>query len=158
MIIQKWTKASNYMGEDMSEYYEGPAQFPRSPDALTDSNFYAALEMLGGASDTVIIGSFGSWCGSFEQILVHESDTVAVAALEGITEQLAEYPILDEEDHSERETEATEALWTSMDMRERIEVLVKHQESVFASRANTSWDLHERAEQTYYEVQVLANE
>lgn len=157
VIIQKWTKASNYMGDDMSEYYEGLSRIPRDPNALMDSNFDEALKLLGGESETVQVHSFGDWLvGSFEQILVHESDEKAVAILEDIAEQLAEYPILNEEDHSNRETEATEKLWKELDKRERIEYLVKHDESIFAARAED--DLYERGERTYYYVQMLANE
>ncbi|KKN28148.1 hypothetical protein LCGC14_0857140 [marine sediment metagenome] len=158
MRIQKWTKASNYMGEDMSEYYKGLARRPRAPNALMDSNFEMALELLGGESETVLVCSFGSWTGSFEQILVHESDEVAVAALEDVAERLAEYPVLDDEDHSEREDKATDVLWKELGLRERIEYLVKHEESIFAARTDNAYDLYHRAEQTYYYVQMLANE
>ncbi|KKM55808.1 hypothetical protein LCGC14_1552270 [marine sediment metagenome] len=159
MRIQKWTKASNYMGKDMSEYYEGLSRIPRAPNALMDSNFETALELLGGESETVEVHSFGDWLmGSFEQILVHESDVVAVDILEDIAERLVEYPILDDKDHSEREVEATDGLWKSMSMDERIEVLKRHDEFIFAARTDNAYGLYHRAERTYCYIELLANE
>jgi hypothetical protein len=47
---------------------------------------------------------------------------------------LANYPLLDEEDHSRREDEAACNYWDNMGMRERIRVCAKYRTSIFAAR------------------------
>lgn len=81
-----------------------PVSRTRDSDALAESNFAAALDMLGGESDTVEIHRFGHWGpGWFELILCapcHES------TLYDMQEALENYPVLNDEDFSNREFEA----------------------------------------------------
>ena len=75
----------------------------RDSDCLQESNFYSALHQLGGEGEDVEIHRFGHWAnGWYEIILVRpatDSYTVALA----IESKLANYPVLDESDWSERE-------------------------------------------------------
>lgn len=76
---------------------------------IEESNFAAALERLGGESDTVQVHSFNHWGpGWFEIIVVHPSRE---SEAEEIEKSLENYPVLDEEDLFRREMEAAGEDW-----------------------------------------------
>lgn len=103
--IKLWEHPENYAGETFYDYYVGPGQC-RDSDVLAQSNFACALEQLGGESKTVLVSHCGHWAvGWVEQILVHKKDKKACKKLDEIMGALAEYPVLDESDHLEREHE-----------------------------------------------------
>jgi len=81
---------------------------------LEQSNFAAALEQLGGESETVEVHRFGHWGpGWFDIVIVNPSDTARVSIAEGISRRLEDYPILDEEDFSERESDEFADSWNN---------------------------------------------
>jgi hypothetical protein len=83
----------------------------RDSDCADESNFAAALERLGGESETVEVHRFGHWaCGWIEIIIVAPEGPQAVEAYR-IEDDLDVYPLLDENDHSEREAEAAVETW-----------------------------------------------
>jgi hypothetical protein len=83
----------------------------RDSDCLAESNWHAALERLGGEGDSVEVHRFGHWaCGWLEIIIVAPEGPQAVEA-HRIEDDLDTYPILDENDHSEREQAAAEETW-----------------------------------------------
>lgn len=95
---------SNYSGTDFAGWLCGPTK-TRDSEILDESNFDAALERLGGESDDVQVQSCGHWaCGHFDRILV-KVDSPKAKELFKIHQDLENYPILDESDHSEREYE-----------------------------------------------------
>jgi hypothetical protein len=101
--LKKWVYLSSYIGENYSDYYMGCGQ-SRDSDALERSNFAAAIEMLGGENETVIVARAGHWaCGWVEQILVHESDKKALQILSDIKTKLEDYPVLDDDAFSQLE-------------------------------------------------------
>jgi hypothetical protein len=78
---------------------------------LEESNFAAALRILGGESDTVEVHRFGHWGpGWYEVILVHPD---RAGDAEEIEASLEDYPVLDDTDLSEREHEAYIKAWES---------------------------------------------
>ncbi len=166
--IQKWTSndpatgmSGNYGGDDMSEFYVGPMRIPTHPNALADSNFEITLDRLGGESDTVQVHYFRHWAyAGYEVILVHQSDTKAITELQAIADELESYPVLDDEDFSQRETDALTEFWQMISMRERIEYLRELDESIFAARAADAYDLYERLNDSnaYYHLEQIANE
>lgn len=105
---------SNYSGADLSDYLSGPGR-NRDSDTLTESNFYTALDRLGGKSECgcesendcqcdVRIGGFNHWaCGWYEIILVKKTAIDKVKLLFEIHKAMETYPVLDEMDWSERE-------------------------------------------------------
>ena len=97
----------------------------RDSDCLDESNFACVLDQLGGESDTVQVLRFGHWAvGWTEWIAFLPEHTSTV---EGLESRLEDYPILDEDDHSEREHKAACEVWrTCYDPRERIEYIRKH--------------------------------
>jgi len=81
----------------------------RDSEALEQSNFRTALEILGGESDTCEVHRFGHWGpGWFEIILLHPDRAQEADEIEGA---LAHYPILSDDDHSELEAEETMSSW-----------------------------------------------
>lgn len=102
----QWRRASNYSGPDYSGYLVGPS-VGRDSDILTQSNFEAALERLGGESESVEVVQFSCWAGGwFKSILIDKNDDIACRALFGIHLDLESYPVLDEDDFYERENES----------------------------------------------------
>ena len=78
----------------------------RDSEILQESNFDAALELLGGESKNVEIVRFGHWgCGWFELIRVNPKSLSKIQVAMQIQIDLDHYPVLDECDFSERENE-----------------------------------------------------
>jgi hypothetical protein len=108
----RWTpnngldSADNYRGDDLSQWCQGPGR-NRDSEILQESNFDAALEMLGGEVEGIVeVHRFGHWaCGWFEVILVNPSDLKAIQTLMDIHKALEHYPVLDDSDYYERESE-----------------------------------------------------
>lgn len=102
-------------GLDGRDNYSGGMERPdwvvsvsrsRDSDLMQESNFDAALEMLGGVGENVVVERFGHWaCGWFELILVNPKSERHVQIAKEIKESLEDYPLLDESDFSERESE-----------------------------------------------------
>jgi hypothetical protein len=99
MRMKMWSKEDNYMGKDYSDYFVLMGH-TRDSDALTESNFHTALDMMGGESNTVIVARMNHWLvGWVEGIFIHKSDQEAIDKGEDILAQLEEYPVLDEDDY-----------------------------------------------------------
>jgi hypothetical protein len=111
--LEKWTRPSHYIGPDHYGYYVGLGR-NRDSDLLTISNFEVLLERLGGESDddetpAVQVIRDRHWAvGWVEYILVHETAADKLRILSEALESIDDYPILDEDDFNERETEAQE--------------------------------------------------
>ena len=74
----------------------------RDSDLLGQSNFECALQELGGESETVEVVRFGHWgYGWIEYLLTDERHGEKVQEIE---KRLANYPLLNEEDYTERVT------------------------------------------------------
>jgi len=100
------TRGLNADQHGIGEFFVLPCMRTRDSDVLEESNFQSALDTLGGESETVQVHRFGHWGpGWYELILIDPNDAKAVAAAEDIEAALADYPILDEDDHSRREYE-----------------------------------------------------
>lgn len=109
--MEKWVRSSNYMGEDYSDCFI-LATHNRDSGILEESNFSAALKRMGGESDSVQIVRFSHWlCGWVEMICIRDSDPDMVQKGNDIENQLEDYPILDEEDFSNREWDAARVLF-----------------------------------------------
>ena len=107
--MKKWSSSENYIGETYCDYF---VLLSRNRDSglVEESNFWSALKMLNGESDTVKVIRSSHWlCGWVEMILIHELDKESVDKGNEIEESLNNYPILDEdvfgEMISEKETE-----------------------------------------------------
>lgn len=95
--------------EGQEDWLVLPTSRTRDTGPIEESNFAAALERLGGKSDTVQVHRFGHWGpGWFEIIVVHPSRE---SEAEEIEKSLENYPVLDEDDMSRRETEEAWEDW-----------------------------------------------
>ena len=133
--MNKWQKADNYMGQNYSDYYVSLVQ-SRDSDILEQSNFDTALKQLGGVTDTVLVVRSSHWAvGWIEWIAIHESDTDAIATGENIEHEMADYPVLDEEDYCQREYDYVVDTWlNAYSLQDRIDLCKEYNESIFASR------------------------
>lgn len=122
----------NFMGEVIPDEFKILLSRNRDSDILTESNWNAALKMLGGESDNVRIDNFGSWaCGWFEYLSIKEN-TPQFAIAEKIEADLKKYPVLDENDFSERENEAANEIWKDCyNVQERIKYIRKNREQFY---------------------------
>ena len=116
-------------GDDngVSDYIVLPVIRTRDSGPFEESNFHAALKMLGGESDEVQVHRFGHWGpGWFEIILVDpESDKIETAG--EIVCSLEDYPLLDEDDFSEREYDEAFEVWERCyNAKDRIEHLRRY--------------------------------
>ena len=103
--MKKWSRSENYIGETYYDYYVLLIH-TRDSGLVEESNFQSALKMLNGESDTVKVIRSSHWlCGWIEIILIHESDKVSVDKGFEIEKSLESYPIFNEEDFYERESE-----------------------------------------------------
>lgn len=122
-ILTKWKSAPNYMGEDYSDYYLVATQ-NRDSDALVRSNFRTALNMLGGESKNVIVARSGHWAvGWIEMLLVHETAKSKIKIAEKIIKDLADYPVLDEQDYYEEQQAEWEADYSTWARDDAIKIL-----------------------------------
>jgi hypothetical protein len=124
---------SNYVSwdreaeEEIAEWWVLPCGRNRDSDCGTESNFAVALRMLGGEGENVQIHRFGHWaCGWYELIVVRPDTEQAKIAHE-IEESLDGYPILDDDDFSEREREAADQTWRDcFNAKERLAYVREH--------------------------------
>lgn len=127
---------SNFMGntENIDNWYVAPVIKTRDAKIFDQVNFDAVLELLGGESDKVEIHSFGHWaCGWYELILVHPD---LKGDLEKLEKRLNDYPVLNEDEYSNRVFNAACDYWAEASIRDRIEICKDNNISIFASRSD----------------------
>lgn len=102
---------SNYTGHVPESEWLCLLTRNRDSDCLTESNWRCALEQLGGESDEVEVFRFGHWaCGWWEALAIREGSPQADVARE-IHASLSDYPVLDEGDFCELESEEANRIW-----------------------------------------------
>jgi hypothetical protein len=97
----------------------------RDSDCLANSNFDCAFTSLGGESDDCEVHSFDHWACGWLEIIIVRPDTDCARTAEEIESSLANYPVLDEDDFSQRENDAYDEAWNSWGAREFRQSLVK---------------------------------
>jgi hypothetical protein len=119
---------SNFLGND-DDYKEwfGILGQSRDSNCLERSNFEVGLKMLGGESETVRVERYGHWAvGWIEEIYVKPNSKAYEIAKE-IESKLADYPILDESDFSDKEWNEANEVWKNCySPKERIDYIRKH--------------------------------
>jgi hypothetical protein len=98
----------------------------RDADIATESNWAAAVKELGDSEDVDVI-RIGHWAvGWIEFLGVREGTETYDKAVE-IRNALSDYPLLDEEDFSEREHDAAIDLWQNVfSTQDRIDYIRRH--------------------------------
>jgi hypothetical protein len=125
---------AGFAGFNRAEYYVVYSQH-RDSDSETRSNFRALLRRLGGESDTVRVVRDGHYLvGWVESIYVHESDTARLQLADELLGQIADYPILDEDDWSALVYDEAADSWARMSLAERVSWCQRYDVSIFAAR------------------------
>ena len=63
-------------------------------------------------------------------------------ALVEIEDALENYPVLDDEDHSQREYDAINEAWDMLALSDRMDYAVENGHSMFAARRGDAWSLN----------------
>ena len=128
--------SKGYMLDDQQDWYVIPVSRTRDSGVLEESNFEAATEILGGERQNIMeIHRFGHWGpGWFEIIIVNPRAGKTMRKAMNIEALMADYPVLDEMDFSEREWDEMFETWERMGLPERIEICCETGNSIFAAR------------------------
>jgi hypothetical protein len=101
--IKRWHREDNYIGDDLSEYYE-IAGHHRDSSILEESNYQYIKNQF--EEDEILIGHFNHWAiGWTESIFIKEDQLVQLEKADEILERYHDYPVLDEYDYQERQLE-----------------------------------------------------
>lgn len=99
---------------DREDWLVMPVMQTRDSGCIAQSNFATFLKELGGESETVEVHRFGHWGpGWFEIIIIDPSDAKAFDTAYDCARALQDYPVLSDEDLSERESELEQESWSS---------------------------------------------
>ncbi len=101
---------------ERQDWLVGPCFRDRDSGPRAESNFACLVRDMGGESETLEVHRFGHWAnGWFELVLVHPSRESELSEFESA---LADYPVLDDMDLSERESDGAWEAWESWGLRE----------------------------------------
>ena len=138
--LKRWTRPDCYIGAEWPEYYVFLGRH-RDSDILTESNYWSGLKAIGGERDTedgtnlVIRIQENHWAvGWVEWIAIHESCEEALRLADGVMERLADYPVVDDDDLSEREDKCVYDYWKGESLKYRVDLCREHGASIFAAR------------------------
>lgn len=130
---------------DRQHWFVAPVYHDRDSEPLAESNWHTLLTRLGGESDTVEVHRFGHWGpGWFEVILIDPTDMERVKVATEAGDSLESYPVLDEEDLSEREEEVKRETWANASIRDRMHYLRDLGLSCLAARHATLDEFYTR--------------
>ena len=144
--LERWKMPECYFGAEWPEYYSSGVGRSRDSDCLEESNFHAMLAALGGESDTVRVVRESHWAvGWVEWIAIHESDEQSLRTADRLRQKLDDYPILNEDDFSEREYEECRRVWSDCyTARDRMRHLRNHRVTkgfrALRAAVNGDWD------------------
>ena len=132
--LTRWTHPQCYMGKTWDGYYGSGFGQSRDSDCLEESNFASVLAALKtlprwrGKHESRVSVHESHWAvGWVEWIAIHESDSAALKVCDKLKARADNYPVLDEEDHSDRETEAANTIWRDCYRQsERVEYIREH--------------------------------
>lgn len=94
--------AGAFLG-DRQDWLVCPVSRTRDSGPFDESNFEAALKILGGESEEVEVHRFGHWGPGWFEIIIVAPGSEAARKAEEIEASLENYPVLDDEDLSSRE-------------------------------------------------------
>jgi hypothetical protein len=130
--LKRWTMPDSYFGTTWPNHYSAGVGQSRDSDCLEESNFATMLELLGGESEVVTVVRESHWAVGWVEWIAIEADGTAesdkaLQTADQAKERLADYPVLNEEDLSEREQAAADETWKNCySWKERIEYIRQH--------------------------------
>jgi hypothetical protein len=136
---------------DRQDWFVAPVSQTRDSGSLDQSNFAAALRILGGESETCEVHRFGHWGPGWYEIIIVSPERLA--ELEELEGSLEDYPVLDESDLSTREHEDYMQAWSSFGWKEFIDAL-KREFQLEIETVYRLQDISEDALLTWYESLV----
>jgi hypothetical protein len=108
-----WTRPQHYIGAEWHEYYAAKIGRHRDSDSLEESNWFSQLESVGGESDdetVVVVRENHFLVGWVEWLAIHKNAVNALRKADEVAERYEDYPVLDEDDWSQRQVERGEDL------------------------------------------------
>lgn len=115
--LKLWTIPESWYGKHWEGYYVFLGKY-RDSDILTECNYdvaYSRIESLNTEFDgnnTIVKVRESHWAvGWIEWIAIHESNIPALKLADSIQDKLNDYPILDEEKHTELEEKEANRIW-----------------------------------------------
>lgn len=125
--------------DDRQDWLVCPVSITRdSPEGdYPYSNYQVFLRELGKIDpdgETWEEHSFNHWGPGWFNIIIVKPDTPAAEWAQEAENTLEDYPVLDDDDYSQREWEAMCEAWEGMSMDDRIEVCHRSHGSIFAAR------------------------
>ena len=126
--LERWKYPKDYFGAEWYDYYSAGVGQHRDSDCAEQSNFDAMLKLLGGESETVqVVRENHFLVGWVEWIAIHQDDEKALKIADDAISSLEDYPLLDEEDYSQREWDECERVWSdAYNESERVRYLRKN--------------------------------
>lgn len=122
-------ETDNYIGPSFRGFLAFPLIKTRDSNCLEESNFEyckAVLLPLSKNGD-VFVNRFGHWaCGWYEMLLVNEKNQVAIECAEKILSKYSDYPVLDEDDFSDREWDSVTNRWAAFSDDEKKELCAEY--------------------------------
>ena len=116
--LKKWTEAPNYLGGDLTDYYEVAVESGQS-DSVDISNYRVWHRLFPDLEEY----SFGGFM-KFKALMVHK-DSLLLEAIDEKKESLEDYPVLDDQDWSELESEQWYEYWSNWGYIDCFEELLK---------------------------------
>lgn len=119
--LSRWKLPQHYFGANWNGYFIAPVSRNRDSDALAESNFAEQWRALkphsadvpdADESSPTIVRESHFLCGWVEWVAIHQSNEAALREADKIAERLENYPVLNEEDWSNREEEEAQAVWS----------------------------------------------
>lgn len=143
--LKRWTMPSSYFGATWENYYGAGFGHSRDSSELEESNFAVLQRELAklppfespddeAESRNVVRESH--WAvGWVEWIAIHESDTAALKLCDDLRASANDYPVLDDDDFSNREDESARQIWKDCYRpKERLEYIRKNRSQFYFNR------------------------
>lgn len=133
-FLQKWTRPSDWSGTPWDGYYIAPVGITRDSGTVDRSNWDSQWDTLAPLSADVPEDDTCSPCivreshwavGWIEWVAIHETNEAALREADSIASSLDNYPVLDEEAHSNLEWEEYGESWTRYGCRDFIRCLAR---------------------------------
>lgn len=130
--LKRWSLPSHYFGASWPNHYSAGVGQSRDSDCLEQSNFAVMLAALGGENDIVTLVREDHWAVGWVEWIAIEADGTpeadkALETADMAKERLADYPVLDGDDLSDRETESANETWTNCySDKERLDYIREH--------------------------------
>jgi hypothetical protein len=125
-------QAGAFLDDDRQYWLVGPCSVTRDSGPFEESNWESMLSLLRDLGDDAAledweIHRFGHWGPGWFEIVIARPDSVAARLLADLECALADYPVIDDTDLSEREQEEADRVWRDCyNVRERINYIAEY--------------------------------